>query len=410
MEDTACIMAEHADGDDFDGDIFIYRGGRAPQHITHVLIDESVDEIEEEAFDGCENLLTLETHDGLRRVGKYAFRNCKSLRRINLKSTVEIDERAFYECENLESVEFGDRLETIGVEAFAYCTSLMHLKLPSIITIGQSAFWKCKCITYVELSGRLQTIGASAFYCCERLQRIAIPLKRDLFEFNEMMQRYNHFRGCEQLITVDLVGGIRQTVASLYMEGWRTEMIAEINRINQILPTIADEKTAVIKEWINLVMEKLRRYVYEHCRYVREGITLLELALWKAKLGEKEVFHQSWWGSLVTHIWGEGRKKKVKVDAASARKESRITCGADIVIKNVLPFLQLVEDNPRVKASYGEEVELNDFTHGGGCPPIIEIDIQHNVMNETLNDDDLSQCRSVVSEITVPAIMVNREA
>ena len=72
MEDTACIMAEHADGDDFDGDIFIYRGGRAPQHITHVLIDESVDEIEEEAFDGCENLLTVETHDGLRRVGKYA--------------------------------------------------------------------------------------------------------------------------------------------------------------------------------------------------------------------------------------------------------------------------------------------------------------------------------------------------
>jgi hypothetical protein len=63
-----------------------------------------------------------------------------------------------------------------------------------------------------------------------------------------------------------------------------------------------------------------------------------------------------------------------------------------------------------VKASDYDEGELNDYTHGGGSPPIIEIDIQLNVMNESLNDDDLSQCRSVVSEITVPAIMVNREA
>ena len=29
------IMADHAVEDDFDGDIFIYRGGRAPLHITH---------------------------------------------------------------------------------------------------------------------------------------------------------------------------------------------------------------------------------------------------------------------------------------------------------------------------------------------------------------------------------------
>ena len=42
-------MADHAD-DNFDGDVFIYRGGRAPQHISHARIDKSVDEIEEKAF------------------------------------------------------------------------------------------------------------------------------------------------------------------------------------------------------------------------------------------------------------------------------------------------------------------------------------------------------------------------
>eukprot|EP00986_Skeletonema_menzelii_P019954 scaffold29734_cov228-Skeletonema_menzelii.AAC.1 len=174
-------MADHAD-EDYDGDIFIYRGGRAPQHVTHVRIDKYVDEIEENAFRYCKHLLQVDTHDGIRKVGSMAFWGCRSLRRINLKSAVEIDEWAFYRCKNLESVEFGDRLETIGNDAFDRCRSLTHLKLPSIITIGETAFYNCARLVDIELSERIETIEGGAFWYCERLQRIAIPLKRDLFE------------------------------------------------------------------------------------------------------------------------------------------------------------------------------------------------------------------------------------
>ena len=80
------------------------------------------------------------------------------------------------------------------------------------------------------------------------------------------------------------------------------------------------------------VIDKMDHYKAEHNRYVKEGITLLELALWKAKLGEKEDRSV------------EGRTKKAKVDTESARKERRVTSAADIVIKNVLPFLQLEEE------------------------------------------------------------------
>ena len=107
-------------------------------------------------------------------------------------------------------------------------------------------------------------------------------------------------------------------------------MIAEINRINQILPnTISSEKGVEIRQWMELVFDKMDHYKAEHVRYVKEGITLLELALWKAKLYEREDDCE------------EGKTKKAKVDAESVRKEKRITCGADTVIKNVLPFLQL---------------------------------------------------------------------
>ena len=323
-------MADHA-VDDFDGDIFICRGGRAPQHVTHALIDKSLDEINEDAFNGCRNLVKVATHDGIRRVGKFAFFRCKSLRRINLKSVVDIDQWAFDSCRNLESVEFGDRLETIGSYAFYGCTSLTHLKLPSsIVTIERQAFASCKSLIDIDLSERLEFIGRSAFYRCERLQRIAMPLKRDLFEYHDVNQEYNQFDKCEQLTTVDLIGGIHETVASLHMESWRTEMIAEINRINQVLPnTPADDKTEEIQQWMESVVDKFEHYKSEHNRYVREGLSLLELALWKAKLDEKE------------DNFGEGRTKRAKVDTESTRKERRITCGADIVIKNVLPFLKL---------------------------------------------------------------------
>ena len=327
-------MADHVVDDDFDGDIFIYRGGRAPQHVTHARIDKSLDEIEDHAFNGCRNLVKVDAHDGIRRVGKNAFFNCRSLPRINLKSVVEIDEGAFDRCKSLESVEFGDRLEIIGRSAFNGCVSLslQHLQLPTIITIGGCAFWNCRRLTDVELSELLERIELSTFYRCERLQRIAVPLKRDLFAFNQYSQFYNQFDECEKLATVDLVGGIHKTVASLHMESWRDEMIEEINRINQVLPNTSRlAKTEEIRQWMETVLDKIDHFKEEHYRHVKEGITLLEMAIWKAKLGEKE-------DNSV-----EGRTKKTKVDGESVRKEKRITCGADIVIKNVLPFLKLEE-------------------------------------------------------------------
>ena len=329
------IMADHAEDNDGDGDgdVFIYRGGHAPEHITHARIDESVDEIIEEwAFNGCQNCLErVDTHDGLRKIAKKAFWACVRLPWINLKSVVEIDEGAFFYCENLESVEFGDRLETIGEFAFARCTSLLHLKLPSVITIGPAAFFNCTKLTDVELSERVETIGAGAFHFCLRLQRIAIPLKRDLFEYDDDEEAYSQFYNCSQLKTVDLVGGIHETVASLHMESWRVEMISEINRINQVLPsTPCTGKANAIRQWMESVMDKMDHYKAEHCIYVKEGITLLELALWKAELLDETE------DSSV-----ERERKKAKVDSEVARKERRVKCGADIVIKNVLPFLQL---------------------------------------------------------------------
>ncbi len=101
-----------------------------------------------------------------------------------------------------------------------------------------------------------------------------------------------------------------------------------IDRINQLLPTTpANETTEEIRQWMDSVIDRIEQFKAEHHRYVKEAITLLELALWKAKLGEKE---ENYADGRTTR----GRRKR-------ARKERCITSGAEIVIKNVLPFLQL---------------------------------------------------------------------
>ena len=153
--------------------------------------------------------------------------------------------------------------------------------------------------------------------------------------FGDDGRTYEQFRFCNNLTTVDLVGGIHKTVASLYLESWRDEMNEEIQRINQVLPsTDPDDKTDGIRQWIQLVISKIEHYKSKHRALLKEVATLLELALWKAKLAEV--------GSEVGPV-KVNTARKAKIDIEEAKNEACITSGADIVIKNVLPFLMMVE-------------------------------------------------------------------
>jgi hypothetical protein len=56
--------------------------------------------------------------------------------------------------------------------------------------------------------------------------------------------------------------------------------------------------------------------------------TILEIALWKIKLNEKS-----------HHNLATQSQKKIKTDESSFRSQCRVTCGADVVIQHVLPYL-----------------------------------------------------------------------
>ena len=98
-------MADHHDAADDGGDnnnAFIYTGlGRAPQHVTRVIIDDSIDVIEERAFYNCPRLEYIQLHNGVKRIKRGAFYMCRSLRRIQMRGVKFIDEEAFGRCTSL---------------------------------------------------------------------------------------------------------------------------------------------------------------------------------------------------------------------------------------------------------------------------------------------------------------------
>ena len=165
----------------------------------------------------------------------------------------------------------------------------------------------------------MRTIHGGAFDACDGLERITLPLRGNIIEDGV-------FNDCYQLITVDLVGGIHDTVASLHLERWRNEMMEEINRINEVLPnTSYSQKTQVIQEWMGSVIYRLNHFKSAHHSLLKEATTLLELALWKANLDNN----------------AKGEVAKGGLQRKRERKELRVTSGASTVIRNVLPYLQL---------------------------------------------------------------------
>jgi hypothetical protein len=380
---TKPTMADHHDAADDGGgnnNAFIYTGGRAPQHVTRVIIDDSIDVIEERAFYNCPRLEYIQLHNRVKRIKRGAFYMCRSLRRIQMRGVKFIDEEAFGRCTSLLYVELGDELEVIGRAAFMGCRALKRVRIPSsVLTISASAFSLCtglmdidfpycnnvgggggmrlesiesnlfssctslkrivltsssllhirdyafcNCIGITELilPDGLESIGVRSFFRCRSVGRIAMPLIDNI--------PLNAFDSCDSLTRIDLTGMIHTTVSRLHLESWRDQMHTEIASINDILPTtLVEEKTDQIRQWMQSVTSALEDYKAKHHQVLKEVTTHLELFLWGMNLGEddKEAIAPA--------------RKKCKIDVGSARRERRFTSGANVIIKNVLPFLKL---------------------------------------------------------------------
>ena len=265
---------------------YVFTGERVPDHITHVLIHKALNFVPTRAFYEHPNIQEVICHDGVEKIEGWTFSVCPSLRRVIMPGVKVVAQCAFYFCKALTYIECG-KLEDIGDDAFSNCESLNSVDLPSIKIVGGGAFQGCRSLVNAKFGKELGSIKGNAFAYCRSLERIALPLKDGIISVD------NTFTLCVKLNRVDLVEAeLHETIGALLMEGWKSDMNEEIDAISRILPSThagdyrndplfyhAGEKAREIRTWMRSVLRKYTQYKAEHRRYLSMATATLQSSL-----------------------------------------------------------------------------------------------------------------------------------
>ena len=178
--------------DEYSGDVII------PSHVTYEGTTYAVTVIEEDAFEGCEDLTSLKLPNTLKFIQSGAITQCPKLTSLHIPASVDsIAPAAVYGCSAMTSITvasgnthydsrdncnavidkatntllFGcsktvipKSVSHIGLGAFAFCKSLESITIPSgVSTIGQYAFLECSNLEQVTVPASVTAIADGAF-------------------------------------------------------------------------------------------------------------------------------------------------------------------------------------------------------------------------------------------------------
>ena len=122
-------------------------------------LEESRKKIDE--IDDRLTKLFAERMEIVSEIGKYAFRYCFSLAKIELSDDIRIiPEGLFDSCEHLVRVDLPKAMTRIDTLAFSGCTSLGTISMhTSLSSIGISAFALCESLSRIELYGSTEELA-----------------------------------------------------------------------------------------------------------------------------------------------------------------------------------------------------------------------------------------------------------
>ena len=108
--------------------------------IESLHLPDTVTDLGEFVFDGCENLKHLTLPQSLERLWGYTFVRC-GLEEIVLPDMLQaIPPFAFKDCKNLRSVKGGNNLKKVYAWAFGGCENLREFDCPATADISDKAF------------------------------------------------------------------------------------------------------------------------------------------------------------------------------------------------------------------------------------------------------------------------------
>jgi hypothetical protein len=131
--------------------------------------------------------------------------------------------------------------------------------------------------------------------------------------------------------------GMSDSVEALAFKVWRDHITDMIHTANFQYNM---DNTVILRR----IQAKVAHFDDEYPK-LKEITSIIELALWKLRMNENFLQDE------VSHC-----QKKMKTDESSIRRQCRITCGADVVIRHILPYLITATDEESDSESNANDV------------------------------------------------------
>ena len=203
------------------------------ESLTNINIPNSVTNIGDGAFGGCFSLTNINIPDSVTNIGDHAFYSCLSLTNINIPDSVtNIGDYAFWGCESLTNINIPKSVTNIGDYAFSECSSLTNINIPNSVTnIGDYAFWECSSLTNINIPNSVTNIEDYTFWECSSLTNINIP--------NSVTNiGGGAFAGCSSLTNINIPNSVTNIGDSAFWGGVNHSPISIFQIVLQILEKV----------------------------------------------------------------------------------------------------------------------------------------------------------------------------
>lgn len=155
-----------------------YRLG-CDKKIKKLIIEQGITSVGAGMFNMCSSLEEVVLPESVTVIKDHAFKECISLKKINMQNILRIEDYAFVGCVNLEYIDLPDGLEFIGNGAFWGC-GLKNINIPNKVTKIVNTFWACDKIEEINISKSVTEIE-DAFGGCESLKSINVSPDNEHF-------------------------------------------------------------------------------------------------------------------------------------------------------------------------------------------------------------------------------------
>lgn len=142
----------------------IKKQGFANSNIVSVVLPDSLNKIDDNAFKGCTKLKIV--------TNLTAAKAKKGAKAASASIFDEIDKKegffgsgSFYDCAEIEELIIPDGVITIGTDCMRNAVNLKKVIMPSTVKyVYGAAFWGCDKIEEFEFSGNIEFLGMGAFH------------------------------------------------------------------------------------------------------------------------------------------------------------------------------------------------------------------------------------------------------